>query len=373
MKILLIDSGIPSSTGDVYRYFRAAFERAGHTIIPFQLSARIDQASYSLDRAWQQAGKPPQRPTGADIYFRASEGAITMALRHIPDLILITTSQFFHPDCLILLERAGFNVGIIGTESPYGDQFTAHFMQAVDCGWTQERTSVERLRQRANNARIWYLPAAYDPTIHRPEPLPDDPDDPTTPHHDVVLVATGFAERVALLEAVDWRGIDFGMYGDWATLPKKSKLRKFVRGKVITNRSAVMLYRNAKIGLNLYRDGLVLAGEPGGMLKFDGGEIVPAESLNPRAYELAACGTMQISQERAEVREVFGDSVPTFRAPEELGALVRELLAKPERRQKLVEQAEFAVRDHSFDARVQQITEQFSTLRLATRPVALHR
>ena len=125
-----------------------------------------------------------------------------------------------------------------------------------------------------------------------------------TAAHDVVFVGTGFRERVELLAAVDWSGIDLGLYGSWDRRQMPHRLRPYVRANVIPNAHAAWLYRQSKIGLNLYRR------PPEG---------TRAESMNPRAYELAACGVFQISDRRAEGVETLSYSVPTFRTPEELG------------------------------------------------------
>ena len=108
------------------------------------------------------------------------------------------------------------------------------------------------------------------------------------PAHDVVFVGTGFDSRVALLSAVDWSGIDLGLYGACGpTCRRSTRWRPFVRAGLVDNARTGALYRKARIGLNLYRG--------------TGG--APAESLNPRAYELAADGVFTVAQPRAEQTE----------------------------------------------------------------------
>ena len=82
------------------------------------------------------------------------------------------------------------------------------------------------------------------------------------------------------------------------------------------NARAGALYRKARIGLNLYR-------ATGG---------APAESLNPRAYELAADGVFTVAQPRAEQTERLGGSVATFTTPGELEERIRTHLADAWRR-----------------------------------------
>ena len=120
--------------------------------------------------------------------------------------------------------------------------------------------------------------------------------------HDVVFVGTGFDSRVALLSAVDWSGIDLGLYGAWGEVGQGHPLAPSLHPGLVDNARAGALYRKARIGLNLYRA--------------TGGPV--AESLNPRAYELAADGVFTIAQPRAEQTERFNGSIATFTTAGEL-------------------------------------------------------
>ena len=128
------------------------------------------------------------------------------------------------------------------TESPYLMAHEKALAWLSNVVWTNERCIVDELR--AVNPRTHYLPHAWLPGVH-------DQTDGEAPAHDVVFVGTGFSERVALLEGVDWTGIDLGLYGNWPGVSEK--LQPFVRKREIPNTEAVALYRHAKIGLNLYR------------------------------------------------------------------------------------------------------------------------
>jgi glycosyltransferase involved in cell wall biosynthesis len=126
-------------------------------------------------------------------------------------------------------------------------------------------------------------------------------------------------------------------------------LRRYVRGGQITNQTTTALYRNAKIGLNLYRSSMGWGKDA---------ERLPAgyaESCNPRAYELAATGCFAVSEYRPEVPEVFGDLVPTFRTPDELAAQVARWLADDAGRARVREALPAQVRPQSWDARVDQM------------------
>jgi spore maturation protein CgeB len=76
--------------------------------------------------------------------------------------------------------------------------------------------------------------------------------------------------------------------------------------------------------------------------------------MNPRAYELAACGVFQISDYRAEIPEVFGDAVPTF-APGELENILRAYLNDSPARRYAARQARQRILPHTFAARAAQV------------------
>lgn len=332
--------GASYSTADVFSGLVGALRDAGVELMTYDLESRLEMAGRWMSLVWNRAGRPQPKYSGADVVYGASKDAVERALRWNADGVLVISGMFLHPDILVLLRRAGIRTAVVLTESPYDDDRQIKILPLVDVAWTNERSSVARLRHA--NPNVHYLPHAYNPDQHRPGPVPDD-----VPTHDVVFVGSLFAERAELLGQVDWAGIDLALYGDWRGLPSRSRLRGYVRGSVVDNRYAALLYRNGKIGLNLYRESIGWGrGAP---------RISHAESLNPRALELAACGTFQLSHYRAEVAEVFGAAVPTFTTPDELGRLVRYYLQSPAERHDKAARSLQALGGHTFADRAATI------------------
>lgn len=368
-RLLLVHPGHSFSTADLYTGLKAGLEQCGVEIVPYLLESRLGVAEAWLkfvDRRsklrkgeiWQQRTKDER---WAAMLAKAGEEIVTRALRHRVDGILIVTAMCVHPDALMLCRRAHIPVGIVLSESPYDDGPQARVAGLVDVCWTNERTSLAALR--AANPATHSLPAAYNPAVHTAEPQPGDED---VPAHDVVFVGTIFPERVALLEQVDWSGIDLGLYGNALSVTTRHPLYPYLRGGLTDNRYAAALYRRAKVGLNLYR------AHP------------TAESLNPRAYELAACGCYQVSEPRAEAAELFGVACARFRDPAELERVLRASLDEAAYhatvtdarglpgvrrdtlpsaavyRERMAERAWRAAAPHTFEARAAQIMEQFA-------------
>lgn len=355
MKILLIDPGADTSTVDVFNGYRDALKRVGHEVFTYSLQSRIPVATGWLEYNWRRTRKVQPdvvKPSWADSLYWAGIWSIEMALRIMPDWVVVVTGQFLLKDTLTLLRKATWphcKMAVILTESPYSDNQQVNFLPLVDVAFTNEMASVPIMRQFQPN--VEYLPAAYDPERHRPDiDIPED-----TPAYDVLFIGTGFPERIELLSAVDWTGINLGIYGNWPDLGSRSKLRPYLHSGSIDNAGAVQLYRRASICLNLHRSRLSSPNVPlpAGM----------AKSLNPRAYELAACGAFQISDWRDELPVVFGstsrtgDLVPTFKTADDFEGMVRSYLKVPEVRERIAGQLPAVVAGHTYDARAATLLE----------------
>src|SRR5512139_667837 len=176
-------------------------------------------------------------------------GALERALRHQGDAVLVVSGMYLHPDVVVLMRRAGLLVTVLLTESPYDLEKELAFAQLCHGVWTNERSVVDRFRSVCPN--VSYLPHAWHPLRHQATPAPDETA-LDVPAHDVVFVGSAFRERVEWFRAIDWTGIDLGLYGNWEGLGSRDKLRQYVRGKETNNAMTAALYRRAKIGLNLY-------------------------------------------------------------------------------------------------------------------------
>jgi hypothetical protein len=352
VKLLLLGPGASWSTADVAAGLRYGLKLHGVEIVDYALDARIARAQGWLHYNWRRAKKRNPaipKPTVADVFFQAGHEALAMALYHNVDAVLAVSGMFLHPDVVVMMKRAHLKVFVVFTETPYDLAKELEMAKLVDGCWTNERSSVAAFQ--AVNPHSGYLPHAWHPERHQPGPQSIDA---TVAAHDVVFVGSGFPDRIAWLSAIDWTGIDLGLYGSWEGIRKGHRLKPFVRGAQIDNATTGALYRRAKIGLNLYRT------------KVGWGRNTPtiahAESLNPRAYELAACGAFHLSSDRAEVREVFGRRVPTFQTPDDAGSLIRDWLHNPLTRTAVAAELPACVAESSWGIRATTVIGDLQTL-----------
>lgn len=335
MRILAINPGASYSTADVHNGYVNAWKAQGHTVVGYALDRRLSAAAKWLKYQAKQAGPEAKRPTHNDVSYLASFEAFIKALAHDVDWVVVTACLQFHPGVFHAMRKSGLRCAVILTESPYQDADQIYWASLANVAFTNERTSVETLGQYCPSTH--YLPHGFDPARHYP-----GAGEANVPAHDVVFVGTDWPERVELLGAVDWSDIDFGLYGFWRTLGSRHGLRRYLHGGVVDNAVTAALYRQAAIGLNPYRQSVRLEkGSP---------RITTAESINPRAVELAACGCFSISDARPEAQEVFGDLVPTYTTAAEMEDVVRYYLARPEERARIAAQLPATVHDRTFDA-----------------------
>lgn len=325
MNILFVHPSAQMSISDVARGYRAALERMGHNIRDYRLYARLGYHN----RAIPSDMPGPEYDRHSSVARAASETILNEALYHQSNLVLIISGLNLHPIALWLLGRVGIPAAAIFTESPYDDE--------VQAQWANVKPFDSPLNiHLATNDRFsaefygWQLLApSFDPAIHRPRPA--DPDCAC----DVLMVGSGWPERQSLLESINWDGINLKLYGIWPGLVDNpnSPIHKFYSPLIVSNNKVAEMYCSAKISLNFHRASSV------------------ALTWNPRVVEIAACGAFQLSDNRVDLGNLFGTSIPTFNNAQELEDKIRYFLSHPELRYACSATARHRVADQTFDNR----------------------
>lgn len=340
MKILLVLPPHSYATRDcAMGYVRALGRVPGVDVEPWHFWPRIMYHDGGV-RTWgvrqrkaaREAGETVSRTEykqGRDlVLLKASMEIVADAIHHDIDWVFVVCGIAFHPDAITTLQKKGIRVAAAFTESPYEDKMAQHFGHTVDVLGVNDRASLARFPRESTI----YLPTAYDREVHHPGVIAND----DTP--DVLALGTGFKERIKLLARVDWTGIDLRLRGHWRRGLREPRIAPYIVGEngvaITHNDFSATLYRAARINLNLYRR--------------DG----DAQSMSPRAYELAALQTFSLHENaRPEAHEVFGDSVGYFDGHRELEAAVRHYLAHPEERERMARESWERVQGQDYDSR----------------------
>ncbi len=338
MRVYVVSPGATMSTIDVHNGLCAGLRAHGIDVYEGRIETILNWYEAALDAGVKTgAFNFEALNTGIFNKQRMSSAHITQHILDVwPDLVLVTSGHNYHLQDVRLLRRIGFKVACLLTEAPYFLDLELMMAAAYGTVFTNERTSLPRFR--AVTPHAYYLPHAYNPTIHEPGEADSEK------RCDAFFVGSWFEERRALLEGADWTGLNFVWKGHDLSGAAQD---------VVPNTEAAAWYRSARISLNMHRT--TTSNGSGQHIK--AGE---AESLNPRAYEIPACGGFQLMDDsRAEAREVFGESLATYRAgdADDLSRQVRYWLTHDTYREEWAGAQREAVTPHSWVNRAQQVLE----------------
>lgn len=343
MRVFVIHPGATFSTADVHTGLVWGLRTAGAEVIEY----RLDKALLVSSALVHSAIAEDVLETPVDVFGLASAEAIAAAVHFEPDACLVVSGGNFPLSRALALKRLSaqrrvpFPVALFDTEAPYVTRAMQQMARHYDVIFTNERLAVDRY----SHPHTYYLPHAFTPHVHQPGPAEADYDS------DVLFIGTGFPERKELFAATDWGELRLTVLGALWETEVTDVAQTIAPTEAIENAEAVRYYRSAAINLNHHRT----------VRMFGSGEHIAAgeaESLGPRAYELAATGAFQLCDDsRPELAEVFGDAVPTYRAgdAEDLGRQVQRWAGDPEGRASLAAAALERVQPHRWDRRAEQV------------------
>lgn len=313
------------STADVYRGWCRGLTEVGVEVVRMDLSDRL---RFLADAEVIEDGRSVKSLSLAEATKLATFDLLGFTYRYRPDVVIVVHGANLYWPTLAELRCP---LVLVMTESPYEDDGQALMAQVAEPDLILLNDPTHQA-VFAQIAPTYYVPHAYDPTVHHPGS--------STISADCCFVGTGFPNRVEWMERVDWTGIDLTLGGQWAGLAEGSPLRRFVRhddlAACVDNDTTADIYRGSATAFNVYRYSIHGEHSTG-----DGWAI------GPREVELAACGTWFARQSRPEGDDLF-PMLPTFDSPEELGDLIRWALAHPTERHTAALKAQEAVSDRTF-------------------------
>jgi spore maturation protein CgeB len=332
MRVMAIHPGAAWSTADVYTGLCAGLRAHKIELIEGRLDTVLNWYGALVK---QGVGDGVLAPDALLLENKLNRSALVSAhmtraaLIHRPDWVIVVSGHNYNAYDARALSRAGIKTALICTESPYWMDVEPRIAEFYDVVFTNERSAIAAF----GHLRCHYLPHAYNPEVHTA-------DGPQASPCDVVFIGSMFDERKALIANVDWTGITSVIRGHFLDMVD-----------LVDNADTVAYYRAAKISLNHHRTTTMHG---------SGGHIAHAESLGPRAYEIAACGAFQLCDDsRAEYQDVFGADAPTYRAgnADDLERQMRYWLGKPDERARIAQAMHQAIQPHNWTARARQVLE----------------
>ncbi len=196
--------------------------------------------------------------------------------------------------------------------------------------------------KRAGAAHAHYLPMAADPTVHRPMTLTAA--EQQEYGADVSFVGAGYANRRTFLP--QWLSHEWTMKlwgNEWGGASDLSGVLQR-NGTRIDTDTCMKVFNATAVNLNLHScSGTGLDPQP--------------DFVNPRTFELAACGAFQLVDDRTLLPDLFtSDEVVSFQRTEDVPRLIRTWLTETERRHGYAEASRRRVlRDHTYRHRLREL------------------
>ena len=162
---------------------------------------------------------------------------------------------------------------------------------------------------------------------------------------DISFVGAGYPNRRVAFRRL--MGLDFKIWGsDWEG---EGVLRKHIQldGARVSSREMVKIFNATRINLNLHSS--VRAEEA----------VTRGDFVNPRTFELAACGAFQLVDNRGLLPELFGpDELAMFSGMDELLERIEYFLARPEEREQWARRGrERVLAEHTYAHRMAALIE----------------
>lgn len=313
---------------DLFVGWTEALQGLGVKVIPFNLDARLslyDAAYFNISE-----GKFKKALSTEQAIELAVNGLNSTLYKTAPDVLLIISGFLIPPELLDNTRRYGTKVVVVHTEEPYEHARELELAQHADISLLNDPVNLDRFPTGS-----YYQPHCYRPELHRP----GTPDPDLTA--EFAFVGTGFESRIAFFEAMVTHGLadhDVLLGGNWQRLTEDSPLGKFLAHKpeeCLDNASTALVYRSAKVGLNLYRR------------EHEAGDNAAGWAIGPREVEMAACGLPFLRDSRGEGDELFPEHL-RFTTPAEAVGGLRWWLDHPLPRAAAAQAARAAVADRTF-------------------------
>lgn len=259
------------------------------------------------------------------------------------DIMICLAQAPMTPKALKEIRDRGIITAIWFVEDCYRFETWKHLAPYFDYWFVIQKEAVEKIKA-AGAPKVIYLPLACDPNIHKPVFL--TPEERVKYGSDISFVGAGYNNRTNVFASLVNR--NFKIWGtEWPACMPFTKLVQD-SGRRLDPEEYVKIFNASTINLNLHssseRDGV----EPNG------------DFVNPRTFELAACGAFQLVDERNLMPELFeiGKEIAVFHDRKEMIDKIDYYLANPDQRLQLIQASRKRVlQDHTYANRVEQMLE----------------
>lgn len=340
MRILLAGCGSDDALGFTTRAVQRTLARAGHAVDLFDyrarrvLPARRFDRLFGLVRRLTRAGRLRRSLVGAQDLVMG-RALVARAASFRPELVVVLKGDRIAPELLRDLRAAQAAPIVNWFIDPIVDRrdLVERIAPAYDVFFTMDDLPPDEAARLGT--RVVHLPMACDPDVHRPVPLGES--DRARYACDVCFVGRFGRRALAFHGLVDLR------LNLWGSRLLDERLRPFHRGDGLWGDELAKQYGAARVVLNVHA-------------AYERPEAEAAMyNVNPRLFEIAACGGFQLTDNRGQATRFFeeGTEIECYASPDELRAKVLYYLDRNEARGRMAARAgEKARRLHTYARRM---------------------
>jgi spore maturation protein CgeB len=286
---VLVVSPLAGGSLPMASWAAASLRRLGHDAELLDLSPFHS----SLRRLESFGARAPRRARlEAALCGLLGQGVAAAVEARAPDLVLALAQAPLDVAALEAIGRSGAIRALWFVEDfrrfTYWREVAAHYDHVFTI---QTEPCFEALRQ-ATDARLAYLPCAFEPSVHRPLELGEA--ERRSYGSDVSFVGAGYRNRRRALRR--FLDLDFRIWGsDWEGATELERVVQRASARIAAEES-VRVFNATRVNLNLHSSTYHDDVDPQG------------DFVNPRTFELAGSGAFQLVDRRSLLGELFAEN-----------------------------------------------------------------
>ncbi|MDR6883172.1 glycosyltransferase [Bacillus sp. 3255] len=262
-----------------------------------------------------------------------------------PDLLLSLNSvELLKVQVVDEVRALGIKTAVWFTDDPYYTDVTVDIAKHYDIVFTLEQSCVP-LYQETGCREVYHMPFGVNRSIYYPKPVSAEY------RVDICFIGVAFWNRVAFFEQIanELASKKLLIAGYWWDRMRSYALleSKIKNGVWMSPENSASYYNGAKIVINMHRSIDDSTNQ--------NTRIIPAHSINPRSFEISACGQLQLTDGRANLGSMYtpGQEIATYDSPQDLMAKIDYYLQHEEERSQMAWRGlERTMREHTYRNRL---------------------
>ena len=262
-----------------------------------------------------------------------------------PHLIIFVAQSPISKDFALQLEKTDVSTAFWFVEDYRRFPYWSNYANYFDLFLTIQNDKFPKILRESGLNNFSYLPMAACKSIHKPVEL--TPENKVYYGSDISFMGEGYPNRHNLFSHLT--EYDLKIWGTgWEN---NLKLQPYIckNGQRVTTEETVKIYNATKININLH------SSMSDSLFEKDGNFI------NPRTFEILACGGFQLVDDRNVIREIFepGKDIVTFNSIDDLKQKIDYYLINEDERKIIAERGrEKVLSSHTYQDRLKEIINE---------------